>query len=158
MPESQLFLRACSACCIKPLGGVSLFTRVEDRARFIVAAKANESSRRDSLSRAPSLNAAQTAKLPHTHALSLPAIAPTTIAVPPPRRRRARRAPTPRRNSRTDSRRASRLARNAGPRSTGSRRSRRRSTRARSSSLPSGGSTRTSSTSRSRTTTASWRS
>ena len=58
------------------------------RARYIVAAKANESSLRDGSSRAPSLYAARTAKLPHTHALSLPAIAPTTIVAAPPRRGR----------------------------------------------------------------------
>ncbi len=154
----------------KPLWRLSLFTRVEDRARSIVAAKANESSPRDSLSRAPSLNAARTAKLPHTHALSLPAIANTMIVAAPLRRRRDRRALTSRHSSwavlchspahtvLTRSTRDFTLAHNAGPRSTGSRRSRRRSTPAPSSSPPSGGSTRTSSTSRSRTTTVYWRS
>ena len=136
----------------------SLFTRVEDRARFIVAAKANESSRRDSLSRAPSLFAARTAKLPHTHVLSLPAIAPTTIVAAPPRCRRDSRALTSRHNSWAVFATHFTLAHNAGPRSTGSRRSRRRSTPARCSSPPSGGSTRTSSTSRSRTMIRSWRS
>ncbi len=81
----MLFLRASSSGC-KPHKQYAAKCGVGRRARSIVAAKTNESSLRDGSSRAPSLNAARTVKLPHTHALSLPAFANTTIAATPPRR------------------------------------------------------------------------